>query len=322
MPARNIIDTAALFKNEAIYATDIVPSGANDAVLLKNFEIETVQKLVPRELLRLWFGADPALPAYSLAKGKFTVEIASAGAAGTAPMWGRMLRTSGFAEAITAATRVDYTLVSSALESASMYSYDSGVQKKSLGLRTNITAMRLLHAQRPEIDFDFLALDGGDSAVATPALTLTPWKAPLIVNTTNTGLVTLGCAYAAGALSGGTTYPSKGLEITGLGSSLEFQELLGGEAVDLNGRALKGRVSFDLTAAQEITFLSTMKAGTVQSMGILHGQTAGAKVINFFPAAQIRAVKKDKGAAGKRLITCEFDLPPSAGNDEWRIVAL
>lgn len=322
MPSRNIIDTAALFKNEAVYGVDIVPAGAADAVLLKNFEIETVEKLVPRELLRTWFGSDPGLPAYSLIKGKFTVEIAGAGAAGTAPMWGRMLRTSGFAEAITATTRVDYTLVSTALESASMYAYDSGVQKIALGLRTNITAMRLLHAQRPEMDFDFLALDGGDTAVVTPAQTLTAWKAPLPINTTNTGLVTLGCTYSAGALSGGTTYPTKGVEVTAQGSSLEFQELLGGEAVDQHGRAAKARVTYDLTAAQEITFMAALKAGTVTSIGCVHGQVAGAKVGNFFAGAQMTSLKRDKGAAGKRLITVDYDLPPVSGNDEWRIFTL
>lgn len=322
MPSRNIIDTAALFKNEATYGTDSVPVGATDAMLLKNFESETVQKLVPRELLRTWFGADPGLPAYSLIKGKFTVELGGSGAAGTAPMWGRMLRAASFAEAITAATRVDYTPVSSALESATMRAYDSGVQKICLGTRLNITAMRLLHAQRPEMDFDFMALDGADTAVVTPAQTLTSWKAPLPINTTNTGLVTLGCAYAAGALSGGTTYTTKGLEVTGLGSQLEFQELLGGEAVDQFGRSVKARITFDLTAAQEVSFMATLKAGTTQSIGVLHGLTAGYKIINFFPAAQMTALKRDKGVAGKRVITCDFDLPPLAGNDEWRIVAL
>lgn len=322
MPSRNIIDTAALFKNEAVYGTDIVPVAANDAVLLKNFESETVMKMVPRELLRNWFGQDPGLPAYSLIKGKFSVELGGSGTAGTAPMWGRMLRAAGFAEAITAVTRVDYTPVSAALESASMYAYDSGVLKKCLGTRLNITAMRLLHAQRPEMDFDFMALDAGDTAVVTPATTLTAWKAPLPVNTTNSGQVSVGCVYAAGVLSGGVNYPTKGIEVTGLGSSLEFQELLGGEAIDQFGRAAKARVTFDLTAAQEITFMTTMKAGTVQSIGLLHGVAAGFKIINFFPSAQITALKRDKGAAGKRLITCDFDLPPLAGNDEWRLVAL
>lgn len=322
MPTRNVIDTAALFKNEATYGVDIVPVAATDAVLLKNFESETVQKLIPRELLHSYFGQDPPLPAYSLIKGKFSVELGGSGAAGTAPMWGRMLRAAAFAEAITAATRVDYTPVSDALESASLHAYDSGVLKKCLGTRLNITAMRLLHAQRPEMDFDFLALDGGDSAVVTPAQTLTAWKAPLPVNTVNTGLVTLGCAYAAGVLSGGTTYPTRGLEVTGLGATLEFQELLGGEAVDQFGRSAKARITFDLTAAQEITFMTTMKAGTTQAIGVLHGLVAGYKIINFFPAALITALKRDKGAAGKRLITCDFDLSPLAGNDEWRIVAL
>lgn len=322
MPNRNVIDTAALFKMESPYGTDAVPVGASDAVVLTDFEIDTEVKLVPRELLRTWYGKDPDLAGTSMIKGRFGVEIAGAGAAGTAPMWGRMLRACGFAEAITAATRVDYTPVSAALESATMYAYDSGLLKKCLGLRCNLESFSLLHGQRPKAMFSFLALDGGDTATSTPPQTLTAWKAPIPVNTTNTGLVTLGCTYSAGALSGGTTYTSKGLEITGLGNSLEFQELLGGEVIDSDGRDLKGRVSFDLTAAQEATFLTTMKAGTTQSLGVLHGTAAGYKVLNHFPAAQILAVKKDRGQAGKRLITVDFGFKFSSGNDEWRVVAL
>lgn len=322
MASRNVIDTAGLLKLETTYATDPTPTAAADALLLKNFKIDTEIKKVPRELIRNWFGKDPGLVAYSMIKGSFSVELAGSGAAGTAAMWGRMLRTSGFAETVSAGQRVDYTPISAALESATMYAYDSGVQKKCLGLRSNITGMRLLHSQRPEMDFEFLAIDGSDTAVSTPALTLTPWKAPIPINTANTGLVTLGCTYSAGTLTGGITYPSKGLEVTGLGGSLEFQELLGGEVVDFSGRDAKARVTFDLTAAQEITFLTSLKAGTTQSIGVLHGSAAGYKIINYFPVAEMLGLTKDEGQAGKRLITVDFGLNFSAGNDEWRIVHL
>lgn len=322
MPSRNKIDTAALLKLESVYGTDSVPAPATDAMLLKNFECKTIVKMVPRELLRPWFGKDPELPAYSMIQGKFTVELGGSGAAGTATQWGKLLRGAGRAETVTAVTRCDYTLLSAAYESLSGYFYDSGRLKKGLGMRLAISGMRLLHSQRPEMDFDFLALDGGDTAVVTPATTLTAWKAPTPITTANSGLVTLGCTYATGALSGGTTYTGSGLELTGEGQNLEFQELLGAEAIEASGRDIKGRSTFDLTAAQEVSFLSTYKAGTTQSLGFLHGSAPGYKLLNYFPSAQIDGIDMAEGKAGKRLVTLDFSFTPSAGNDDWRCVTL
>jgi len=97
--------------------------------------------------------------------------------------------------------------------------------------------------------------------------------------------------------------------------------LLGGETIDLTNRDVTGHIDLDLTAANEVTFMSTVKANTKQSIGIVHGSTAGYKVLVHAPAAQlINPSKQDIN--GRRLVGYDLRLIPSSGNDELRIVSL
>lgn len=322
MADRRERNTAVLFKLEPVYGTDAVPTAGSDAVLLRKFAAKQEIKYENNPEVRPYFGAGLDTVAETHVSGSFEVALAGSGAAGTAPMWGRILRAAGFAEAVTAATRVDYTPVSSALESASMYYYDDGVLKKVLGLRCNITGFKLGYGGIPVMAVSFIGLDGGDTAVATPALTLTPWQTPLPVNQSNSGLLTLGCTYSAGALAGGTTYPSSGLDLA-LGGKVNFMGLLGGEAVDFTDRAVSGKITLDLTAAQEISNLAAVKAGTAQGIGLLHGTAAGHKVLTHLPNAQLKNPAKS-AINGKRVIAYDLNCAPTqgTGNDEWRIVAL
>lgn len=321
MPNRYERNTAVLFKQESTYGTDSVPTNTTDALLLRKFSCKPLDiKYVNREVVRPYFGKDADLVGSSFVSGSFEVELAGSGALGTAPMWGRILRAAGFAEAVTASTRVDYTPVSTGLESATLYYYDDGVLKKALGLRCNITGFRMGYGELPALSVDFMALDGGDTAVASPALTLTAWKAPLPVNQANSGQLTIGCTYSAGALVGGTAFPSRGLELS-LGAQLGFVELLGGESIDMTDRDVTGKITLDLTAAQEITNLGIVKAGTMQGIGLLHGTAAGYKVLTHLPAVQLKNPVKDT-LNGRRVITYDLKSVPVSGNDEWRIVSI
>lgn len=322
MADRRERNTAVLFKLETTYGTDAVPVGASDAMLVRSFSAKRDMKYEENKEIRPYFGGGVDLVGQAYITGSFEVALAGSGTAGTAPMWGRILRAAGFAEAITAVTRVDYTPISTALESATMYYHDDGVLQKALGLRCNITSFKMGYGGIPVLGVSFIAIDGGDTAVANPSVTLTPWKTPLPVNQSNSGLLTLGCTYSAGALVGGTTYPSTGLELA-LGGKVNFMGLLGGEAVDFTDRDVTGKITLDLTAAQEVSNLATVKASTTQGIGMLHGAVAGYKVLTHLPNVQLK--NPAKGVInGKRVINYDLKAVPTlgAGNDEWRIVAL
>ena len=321
MPDRKERDTAVLFKLETGgYGVDAVPVAASDAILVRKFSAKQEIKYIKNPEVRPYMGGSADLVGETYITGSFEVAMGGSGAAGTPTMWSRSLRAAAFAEAITAVTRCDYTPITNALESASMYYYDSGVLKKVLGVRCNISGFKMPYGDVPVLSVNFIGKDGGDTAVASPALTLTPWKAPLALNTANSGLLTIGCTYAAGALVGGTTFPSKGIEIS-LGGQLNWMGLLGGEEADLTDRDVTGKLTIDLTAAQEITNMGIVKAGTLQGIGLLHGVTAGHKLLTHLPAVQLKNPTKDS-LNGKRVITYDIAALPVAGNDEWRIVTL
>lgn len=321
MPERKERDTAVLFKLETGgYGVDAVPVPATDAILVRKFSAKHELKAVKNPEVRPYMGGSVDLISESYVSGSFEVALGGSGAAGTAPMWNRFLRSAAFAEAITAGTRIEYTPITNALESASMYYYDSGVVHKVLGVRCNITGFKAPYGDVPTLTVAFIGKDGGVSAAASPALTLTAWKQPVPVNTVNSGLLTIGCTYAAGALVGGTTYPSKGLELS-LGGQLGYVGLLGGEEADLSDRAVTGKITLDLSAAQEIANIAIIKASTLQGIGLLHGITAGHKLLTHLPACQLNNPTKDT-INGKRVITYDINAVPVIGNDEWRIVTM
>ena len=158
------------------------------------------------------------------------------------------------------------------------------------------------------------------SAATPSALTLTGFKTPAVITDANTGDVTLGCTYTAATptLTGGTGYPSQGLELD-IGNAVNYTPLLGGETVDISQRSVTGSLALDLTAAQEVTFMTTVKANTTQAMGLMHGTSAGYKAMIFMPAVQIINPKK-VDVNGKLMIGFDFRAVPSSGNDELKIV--
>lgn len=315
-------NTTVLFKNEAVYGADIVPDPATDALLVKNFKCKPIDgRYINRDLLHPYFGGSEDILVENWVSGSFDVELAGSGAAGTAPMWGRLLRAAAFAEVITDGQRVDYTPVSTAIESGSMYYYDDGALKKALGMRCDITAWKMGYGELPLMSVNFLALDGGDAAVPNPSVTFTPWKKPTPINAANTGMLKLDCTYAAGALVGGTTVKSRGIELS-LGGKLGYLGLLGGEEIDFSDRDVTGKILLSLSAAEEIANLAAVKATTTQSIGLLHGTTAGAKVLTYLPSVQLKNPSKET-LNGRRMIGYDLKgVPTTAGNDEWRIVAL
>ena len=318
---RHIRNTVILAKIEGTAGTDAVPTGASDAVLVSNVSITPLEASnVNRDLVRGYLGGSEQLVATAAIKASMTVELAGAAAAGTAPQWGDLLLACGMAEAVLSTpARVEYTPVTDTMQSLTSYYYDSGVLHKLLYAMGNAKISAKI-GDRPTIAFDFTAIDGGISAATNATPTLTAWKTPVTMTRANVVDVTLGCTYSAGAISGGTVYPSTGIEID-LGNAVNHVPLLSSERVDISQREVTGNVQFDLSAAQEVSFMATVKANTTQSLALTIGTTTGNKIIIFCPAVQlIKPTKQDLN--GSRLIGYELRMVPSTGNDELRIVSV
>jgi hypothetical protein len=327
--ARYSRNSVVLAKIETTYGTDPTPTGAANAILVSNLSINPLAaNNVDRDLSRAYFGASEQLVGSAYVEVSMDVEFQHSGTAGTAAAWDPLLQACGFAagSALTTPSRVEHLLATdySALKSVTIYYYDDGVLHKLLGARGTFS-VNLNVGERPVFSFRFLGLDGGVTATANASPTLTGFKTPLIVTDPNTGAVTLGGSYATGAITGGTEYVAAGFDFD-MGNDVQFTDLLGtateaGQAVDLSNRSMSGKIRLDLTAANEVTFMTAVKANTTQSIGLVHGTTAGFKLLVFLAQVQlINPTKEDIN--GRRLIGFDMRVMPSAGNDEIKIVGL
>lgn len=318
MANRKIRNSALTAKIETTSGTDASPTGADNAILLTDLNVDPLDATnIDRNLIRGYFGGSEQLVGTANVKAGFTVELAGSGTAGTAPAFGVLLQACAMAEAVLASpARVEYTPVSTALKTATMDYADDGVLHKLLGSMGTMSLSAKV-GERATMKFDFIAQDGGRTA-ATISPVYTAFKKPVALTMANVVDITLGCTYSAGALSGGTVYPSDGLELA-LGNAVAFNALLSEEFVDITDRDVTGKLMLKLTAAQEIALAASVKANTTQSIGFTIGTAAGNTVILFMPAVQLINYKKSE-KNGNRMISFDLRATPVAGNDELRIV--
>lgn len=318
---RLIRKTAILAKVETTYGTDSTPTGAANAILVSNAQFALSYNNVTRDFIRPYFGGGGQLAGTRFVECSFEVELANSGTAGTAPAWAPLLRACGMAESILATpARVEYTPVSASFTSLTIYYHIDGVRRIALGCMGNVEIM-LNEGAAPMLRFTFAGLDGGSAATADPSVTLTAFKTPAVVSDVNTGDINLGCTYSAGALAGGTTYPSRGLSVN-LNNVVSRKALLGGQAVQVSNRDVQGSMQLDLTAAQEVSFLTDVNANTTTTLGFTHQTGAGVGMILHAPQVQ-RIDPSDQEYEGDVHMGMNLRFTPTtAGNDELRLVCL
>ena len=318
---RNNVITA---KIETTYGTDSAPTAASNAILASTPRITPISSNnVDRDLVRPFLGGSEQLVGTRSVACEFTCELAGAGTAGNAPNYGPLLRACALAQTITAGTRVDYTPITDGQESVTIKWYDDGVLHMVTGARGNVT-IALNSGERPELRFSFTGLYSTPTAAAASGTSFAGWVTPLVVTDANTGDLTVGGTVAssgAPAITGGTAYPSLGLEAN-LNNSVQHTPLLGGETVDVTARAVDLTMRLDLTAAQEVALYSVVQAATLQAVSLLHGTSAGNRVLAHFPTVQLYEPSKE-ALNGRRLIGYRgraVPTPSGAGNDEFRLV--
>lgn len=321
MPNRLIRNTAILAKIESTYGTDSTPVGASNAMLVSNLSINPINaQNVDRDIIRPYLGGSEQLLGTRYVEMGFDVEFVGAGTVATAPAWAPLVRACGLAETLTATIRADYTPISTGFESLTIYWYDDGVLHKATGCRGNLRVM-MKAGERPMLSFSFTGIYSTPTAATNPAVTLTGFKVPQVVVDANSGDVTFGATHSATlapAFTGGTVYPSQGLELD-FGNAVNFTPLLGGETVDITQRSVTGKITLDLTAAQEVSLLGAVELGTLTTVGLLHGTVANLKSGVWLPSVQLINPTKAE-INGKRLVSFDMRCVPNTGNDEARLI--
>lgn len=319
---RLIKKTVILVKVETTSGTDAVPTGVANAIQAMDMQITPLDaKNVDTNIINPWFGNSPSLVGTASVKCSFSVLLAGSGTAATAPAWGALMLGCANAETTGLLTpnRVEYLPATDTLKTVTIYWYDDGLLHKLLGCFGNVK-LSAKSGEAPKLTFDFVGIDAGVSATANATATLTGWKVPLAVTKANVTDILLGCTYATGALTGGTSYNSTGLSLD-WGNQVDFVPMLTTEQVVLSDRKVSGQMSIELSAAQEVTQMAAVKANTLSSIGFVIGTATGNKIMLHLPSVQLINPKKEE-LNGMRLIGFDLRALPVAGNDEVRIICL
>ena len=233
----------------------------------------------------------------------FEILAAGAGAAGSTPKHDPLFLACGFAKTVSAGVSVTYNLVSSAEGAVSIYINVDGVNHQMVGSRGTVS-LSLSAKAVPMFKFEFDAAFVDPAAVAMPAVTMTGWPTEEPVNATNTSPVTINAidmAFSAVDLNLATERARINLPGPQTG-------------VELTDRAPSGSATVLAPALATFNPFGLAKSATNVALSVTHGSAAGKKVkadakiiiggVGYDQVEKMAAYKLD------------FDLVPSAGNDE------
>ncbi len=301
-----------LAKIETAYGTDPTPTGAANAVQIRNLNISPQEtETEKRNLVRPFLGNSEEIPVAIHVVVDFEVELAGAGAAGTAPAYGPLLRACAFAETISAGVSVIYAPVSAAFESVTLYFNVDGVLHKLTGARGTVS-FDLSAKKIPVMKFKFTGLYSPVADAAAPALTLTAWKKPVPVNGVNTTGLTLH-GYAGIILSQLTL---------DMANNVAFESLVGVEEVNITDRAPAGSIAMRAVSVATKDWWTAIKDATTGALSVTHGTVAGNKVKFDAPAVQLTKPQYQDMNGNQMLQAGMVLVPGASGNDELTITIL
>jgi len=299
-----------LAKIEAVYGTDAVPTGAANAILATNISITPlVSDVVKRENPRPYLGNFASIHVGTHVAIEFDVEMAGAGAAGTAPAYGPLMRACGEAETVFAGVKTEYKPVSSGEEAISIYFHFDGQKHALLGCRGD-WGFKINANGVPYLTFKMIGLWVDPAAVADPTPTLTAFKDPLAVSKANTPTFTLH----------GTALNMQSFEYS-KNNAVAYRNLVGVEEVVITDRAPSGKIVIEAPALGTKNFFTIAKGDTLGATQVIHGTAAGYK--NQFDAGQVQVngVSYSEGD-GNVLLNLDVAFLPTNGDDETTFTVL
>ena len=302
--ARNKVIVAAV---EATYGVDANPNGAN-AILASSIQITPLEgETVTRENPRPFLGGYEQIHVGTHVKLEFDVELTGAGAAGTIPGYGVLLRGCGFAQTQNAGTSVVFDPVTDNHESLTIYMYLDGQLHVLQGARGD-WGIRANSKQIPYLHFAFMGLWVAPNSAAAPTPNFSAFQAPIPVNNDNTPTFVLH-GFAARMQS---------LEITG-NQNAAHRDLVGLEEIVINDRQVGGSVTIENPPLATQNFLTAAQANQVGSLQFIHGISAGQIVEITAPRAQILQPNYSEDDQFNMLQMGLSLVPTDTGNDEIQI---
>lgn len=302
-----------LIKPETTYATDATPTGAANAVLMKNIEIRPMEgEDESRELELPWLGGQETIPTglRSVLTGDF--ELVGSGETGVAPAWGPLLRAAGIAETVTPDDdpgdgTVVYNPVSDDHESVTIHFWIGNTRHILLGARGDAEIVKEAQSL-PHIRVTLTGLWAKPAEQTRVVPDLSAFAMPQVVTHANTPTFTVDAVPLV----------MRSFRMA-FGNDVQPRLLVGREEIVIVDRAET------ITATVEAVPLSTFdpfaKARDRDRVALLleHGTAAGRRVAIAAPSC---GVGRLTGYENNQNIM-EWPLPlqplPVAGNDQFTI---
>jgi len=294
-----------LVKIQPVANTDAVPTAALNSILARGIAPQPVNaEFADRDLIRPYFGYTGQVQVQAYSMIEFEVELAGAGAAGTAPKYGPLLRACGFSETITASTKVDYAPITTAQEAVTIHCYLDGIKYAMTDCKGTVS-FDLNAKSIPVMKFKFTGFSITPTDTANPAGSdFSGFIAPLAINKQNTPTFTLhGAAVKATSLS------------IDMANQVDYRNYIGSENVTFTNRQPVGSTTFELDTVATKDWYSIVRLGTLGTLQLVQGATAGNIVQIDAPKVQLTApsISDDNGLA---FLNLSLALQPNAGNDE------
>lgn len=256
-----------LYKPEVTYGTDPVPTGAANYIEARNVSITPFDAdLEDRQLVRANMGNTSKLITGQRTKLAFDVALAASGSLGVAPKIGPLLLGCGWAETVTASTKVEYTLISSAFGSGTFYFNLDGVLHKGIGARGTCSVR--LDKGIPLLHVELTSLFTAPTDTAPAAATTTGWPVEQPVNAGNTLVATLNGV--------NSWYTKCGFD---LAAQVKHDNFPGGyEAITISDRLPTANMSILAPTLAVFDPFALAAAHTNFATQVVHGASAGNKV--------------------------------------------
>lgn len=296
---------SALIKMDATYGVDPVPTGAANYIQLSEAAFTPLAgDEEARNLMQPFLGHQGVFLTGDYGQFNFSVEIAGSGALGTAPAYGPLLRSCGFAQTINAGVDVQYDLIHDAFESSALYYNSDGVKHVLLGQRGSVS-LAFTPKRIPRFTFSMKGLLGTITDEALPAVTKTMWIDPVVVSKANTVMSLHGWTAIAENLSIDT------------GSQVVPRHLIGEESIEISDRSVTGTAVVKAQPLATKDWFSIVRARTKGALSLTHG-TVAANIV----AIDADAVQIGRPAEGQSDNIRNYSLPlmlTSLGSSEMKI---
>lgn len=306
--AKSMRKTLLALAVEDVEGTPETLTGA-ECFLIRNATLTPLAgNSVNREFVREVYGNFGSIQLDQHIELSCEIEFSPSGTKGVAPAYAAALLAAGFEETVTAATKVEYTLLSESFDSVTMGTWMDGIYQEGAGARGNLS-INLARGSLPTLNMNFMGSYSKPADDTPPTPDFSDWKVPLGLNSLNTATVTLhGEAICMESLS------------IDLANQLVFRDLAACDPKALiTDRKPSGTIVFEMTDVATYEWVENARLHVTGALQVIHGVGDGNKITIDAPAVSFGAPSYSDSDG---VLMCSLPLvfePTSSGNDEIKL---